>query len=587
MRFLDFPDSLEAVSGDWRSIPDIRVSNIARREIYRPPVEPGFVCWAILWKEQSGALKLSFTEATGDPAIWPPVMDFNAHDINYYLKTLVSEDAGETWTDTGWRENLDRLWEFNSDHHIRHVFELPDGTLVRNYCHCIEGVTAKMPRSLYDKNKEGASTHTFTRTSPIYDLNTKFGSIWTSDSGGRTWKETHIFDAVPSFFIQGIHPLRDGTIFALGGIMNIISLDHADEKLAFSESKDGGRSWSEPRVLLEEDDVLNPQDMGDESDFVELADGSLFVISRTAKGCFHQILIRRDADGEWRATPPEINHRMVHSGYPYMHRASDGTIFFYSHTSLVYSCDEGESWGNLPFGQAYYGQMTELSPGRMLCAVQRNIGDQPFPWRHDTSMRQTTFDYERVEVPRQFDTQAVGALAALRVGKQADFHLALEVQLSAASGIAYNVTESGYSFVALTMTVTRARLEEGAARVPQNVFVQIGEVDADTTRIHRKVCIGKAFEGSWVEFQLSREIDLMKAACSLSLADVWDATYHCFRDERKAAGTLALFTNKSAGGFRNVRFEPAALSVRENWLRPTDWMSTDPTYVSFTNTPLK
>ena len=249
----------------------------------------------------------------------------------------------------------------------------------------------------------------------------------------------------------------------------------------------------------------------------------------------------------------------------------------------MYSCDEGESWGNFPFGQAYYPQMTELAPGKMLTVVQRNIGDQPFPWRHDTSMRQRTFDYERVNVPRQHDMKAVGALATLKVGSPADFHLALELQLGAASGIAYNVTESGYRFVALTMTVTRARLGRDDAPAPQNVFLQIGEVAGGETRILRRNCIGKALEGSWVEFQLSRERDLMKAACSLSPADVWDATYHCFRDEKDGGGPLALFTNKSAGAFRNVRFEAEALSIRENWLRPTDWMSTNPTYVSYTN----
>ena len=580
MKSLHFPDDLDGLKGSWESTPDIRVSNITRRDIYHPPVEPGFVCWAILWKERAGVLKLSFAEATGNQTVWPPVMNFNAHDIRYYLKTLVSQDAGETWADTGWREDLDPLWERNSDHHIRHVFELSDGILVRNYCHCVEGVTAKQAHNVYDKSKEGVATFAFSRTAPVHDIHVKFGSIWTSGNGGETWKEIHPFRDEPPFFIQGIHPLKDGTIFALGAID---LLGDSCRKLAFSESRDTGKTWSHPRVLLENNDALNPQSIGDECDFVELDDGRLLVIQRTAKGCFLQIALHRDSEGSWHSGPAEINPMLVHSGYPYMHRASDGTIFLYSHSSMVYSCDEGETWGNFPFGQAYYGQLTELSPGRMLAVVQRNIGDQPFPWRHDTSMRQTTFDYERIGVPRQRDTQAVGALATLKIGKPADFHLAMEIQLSAASGIAYNVTESGYCFVALTMTVTMARLGKGAAAASQNAFLQIGQVEAGNTRILRRVCIGKALEGSWVEFQLSREKDLMKAACSLSLTDVWDATYHCFRDDKGGPGSVALFTNKSAGAFRNVRFEAAAQSIRENWLRPTDWMSTNPTYVPFTN----
>ena len=583
MKFMDFPNDLNAQTGEWECTPDIRVSNIARRDIYRPPVEPGFVSWAILWRERSGTLKLSFTEATGDQAIWPPVMNFNAHDIRYYLKTLVSEDAGGSWTDTGWEEPLDPLFDQNSDHHIRHVFELPDGRLMRNYSHCFEGGLMKYHRIVYDKYKEGRTTHTYSKTPDIHDMHYKVGSIWESDNGGEAWNEIHLFRDNPPFFIQGIHPLRDGTIVAIGSLDR---LDLQGQKLGFSESCDEGKTWSDPRALLENDDMLNPVSLGDECDFVELDDGRLLITLRTPKGCFRQARAERDSGGRWRCGPAEINPAIVHSGYPYMRRASDGTIFLCTHTSMMYSCDEGETWGNFPFGQAYYPQMAELAPGKMLTVVQRNIGDQPFPWRHDTSMRQKTFDYERVSVPRQCDANAVGALAALNVGSPADFHLALEVQLGAASGIAYDVTESGYGFVALTMNVTRARLGRDETPAPQNVFLQIGEVEGGETRILRRNCIGKALEGSWVEFQLSRSGDLMKAACSLSPADVWDATYHCFGDKKEGGGALALLTNKSSGAFRNVRFEAEALSIRENWLRPTDWMSTNPSYVSYTNAAL-
>ncbi len=177
MKFLNFPDDLEGLRGTWETSPDIKISNITRRDIYRPPIEPGFVCWSILWKERGGTLKLSFAEASGDPTAWPPVMDFTARDISYYLKTLVSEDGGQTWTDTGWREDLDPLWQRNSDHHIRHVFELSDGRLMRNYCHCVKGVTAKLPHILYDRKKEGRVGFSFTTTADIYDLHVKFGSI--------------------------------------------------------------------------------------------------------------------------------------------------------------------------------------------------------------------------------------------------------------------------------------------------------------------------------------------------------------------------------------------------------------------------
>ena len=66
------------------------------------------MCWAILWKETDGTLKLSFTEAGGDPATWPPSYNPNRAGVAYYLKTIVSKDEGSTWADTDWREVLDK-----------------------------------------------------------------------------------------------------------------------------------------------------------------------------------------------------------------------------------------------------------------------------------------------------------------------------------------------------------------------------------------------------------------------------------------------------------------------------------------------
>ena len=123
MKDINIRDSVHAMSGKWTAASDqIDVSHVQKRDIYRSSLEPSFVCWAILWNESGGALKLSFTEAAGDQAAWPPTYNFNSGDIEYYLKTLVSRDGGKTWADTGWREDLAPLWEVNPDHHIRHVF---------------------------------------------------------------------------------------------------------------------------------------------------------------------------------------------------------------------------------------------------------------------------------------------------------------------------------------------------------------------------------------------------------------------------------------------------------------------------------
>jgi len=283
-----------------------------------------------------------------------------------------------------------------------------------------------------------------------------------------------------------------------------------------------------------------------------------------------QLYLERDGTGAWQATPARINPFFVHSGYPQMHRASDGTVFYYCHTSIKYSCDDGETWGEIPLGFSYYGQLTEVAPGRMLAVTQKNIGDCPYPWKHDVSMRQTTFDYERIGVAEQRDEERIGALAALGVGEPGDFHVALEVRVDAAAGIAYQVTGDDYRFAALVIPGNASRLPRGKADTPQKIFLQIGKVEGGRTAVLRKVAVGTIVPGSWVELQVSRKGDFLTAACHIGADNDWDATYTCFKDEGAATGGLALFANKSTAAFRNVRFSATAEPIRDNWLRRTD-----------------
>ena len=564
MKRLHLPEDLVPGRGAWETAPDINVTNIERHDIYRSPLEPSYVCWAILWREQSGALKLSFVEATGDETAWPPVYNFNSGDIEYYLKTLVSHDNAASWSDTGWREDLDPFWELNPDNHIRHVFQLPDGRLLRNYCHSLEAKTTEGRLHLYDDAKEGQGDFPFT-PEPVQQVHGKFASIWTSGDGGETWEEICLFDCRPPIFITAIHPLRDGTIVALGALRPS-EMDFHRWRGILTQSIDAGKSWSDPVVIVENDDQLNPQGFGEECDFVELDDGGLLVIWRTDAGgdCMRQMMLTRTADGTWQAGPAVANPVFVHSGYPYMCRASDGTIFYYCHSSIKYSCDDGATWGQIPLGFSYYGQLLEVAPGRVLAVTQKNIGDCPYPWKHDTSMLQTTFDFERIGVVEQRDTIRGSALAGLNVGKPADFHVAMELRADGATGLAYQVEGDRFRFVAVTIPPDDRRPAKARGQ-EQNAFLLVGTADGDRLEVVRKIWAGKLAPGTWVDLQVTRQGEVLKTAIQLSGEEGWGSTYTCVRDDAAHAGGLALFTSHSSGAFRNLRFAPAAGEIRSNW----------------------
>jgi len=572
MNALRFPNDLQPRRGGWSTRADINVTNVEKRNIYFAPEEPSFVSWVILWTERPGALKVSFMEAGGEAGAWPPTYNFNSEHVRYYLKTLVSQDGARSWRDAGWREDLDPLWEINPDHLIRHVFELPDGRLMRGYDHAIEGETdvTDFMYHTFDKGREGTGDFPF-RPLRDFEFHPKFASIWTSDNGGERWTKTHAFTGRPAFTISALHPLRDGMIVGTGcyrvGYQDVTFSDYV---VALTESRDCGETWTDPQVIAENDNKLIPQGMTDENDFVELDDGRLLMILRTdvsgAQGsCMRQTYLERGRSGSWQAVePPRINPAFEHSGYPYMRRASDGTVFYYAHRAIKYSCDDGQTWADLPLGFSYYGQLAEIEPGRMLAMTQRNIGDAPYPWKCDASILQTTFDYERTGLVEQDDPDASGALALLDVGEATDFHAAMELRVDAASGLAYQVNESGYRFVAVTLPMNEFNAPGRAASGRQNAFVIVGEVQGGTTKITRKTCAGKVTPGSWMELQVTRKDDVLATAVKLSADE--PASYSAVRDEGSRAGRLGLFTNRSTGAFRNIRFAAAGGQIRTNWL---------------------
>lgn len=561
MNGVDLRKELKPVSGQWRTLDDLRVSDVQKKDVYRSSEEPSFVSWAILWKESGGVLKLSFTEVLGDLAAWPPVYDFNAGGIQYHVKTLVSHDEGRSWEDTLWREDLHGIPHGNSDHKVRVVSQLQDGTLLRNSWRST-GETVKRYEIVYDESK-AIEDFPFNMKGPL-DLPVLATSTARSVDGGKTWEEICLYRGKTPFLADAIHQLKDGSVVSTGALLHDWSRPETYQ-VVLVESRDGGRTWSAPQVIAGNDDPLAPQHMGEESDFVELSDGRLLLVERTDGTGMNmvQIYVSRDSHGKWHATRPTTNPAFLHSGFPHMCRASDGTIFCYTIAEMLYTCDDGATWKGLALGRSYYGQVVEASPGRMVAVTQTHIGDSWYPWRHDTTMFQTTFHYERIAVAEQADADAVGAVARLGDGALEDFHLCAEVRVDGEAGVAFNVDGDTYGFVAVVIPCNEFRAPGRAAGREQDAIMMLGMSETGRLRVLRKQGIGKVEPGSWIEVQVDRSSDTLKAAVKTSTHR--PAFYFVAREDFGRAGDVGLFTNKSTGAFRNIRIGHGGTEIRSNW----------------------
>lgn len=557
-------DRLMPSAGSWRTFPLIGTSDLEERDIYRSREEPSFVCWAILWRERDGALKLSFTEVEGDPAIWPPGYSPQGRGLAYYLKTLESRDGGASWRDTGWREDLDPRWELNFDHHIRRVIQTADGSLLRNYSRTLEGTTSPMEWIVYDEAKAFTDPFPFTAKKTI-DAHPKFASIWRSGDGGRAWTEIHRFGKESRYFITAIRQLRDGRIMSAGAVFEEWGT-WTTAKLAVSHSRDGGRAWTAPQALCGNDDALVPQGISEECDFVELDDGRLLMVVRTdAPGASMNMLrmyLAPDGPDRWSATTPAPMPESAHSGYPWLHRASDGTIFYYTLTGILYSCDDGASWHPLGFGTSYYGQLVESSPGRICAVTHANIGDGPFPYWHDTSMRQTRFRYARTIAAEQTDPRPLFALAGLDAGDRGDFHLRGEVRVDGEAGVVFDRHGDRFRFAAVVVPCNEFRTPGRDPSKEQDAVLVVGSSERGTVTVERRLLAGRVAPRSWVQLQLERHGDLVKAAAKLPGQP---AVYAVLRTGFGPPGALGLMTNRSTGAFRGVAIDGAPREFRSSW----------------------
>jgi len=561
-------------SGQWSVGPaSVEVYDIEDRDIYQPSQEPGFVCWVILWQEADGTLKCGFTEASGDPALWPPSYNFNSPGIDYYTKTLVSHDGGETWTDTGWQEPQDPRWIRNPDHHWRRTVVMPDGSLLRLMPHTIEGLVEKSRTYVYDESLEGKEHDGLPKGFPFRkhdDVMTyaKRTAIWRSTDGGKSWNEIFC-DPDSQFFGSGFLRCQDGHLVTVGTVY-LPESHEGSEGVDICESLDGGESWSQPRRVIRAEGEFKEVKFTEENDVVELPDGRLLVVCRTSGQTDYgvQAYLTRTGPGEYEATDIKFTP-MFHASNPILLQCSDGTIWFAGDGgSQFVTVDEGGSWQELPICETYYAQMVEVAPGRLLNITQYQIGDDAFPHRHDASIRQTSFSYRRADMIEQSNAEASLALSVIDVPPSKDTHLHASVRADGCSGLAFRIQPDAAEYYVYMLQIEPE--EAGEVKPGQSVdaFHLLGKVSGGQMTTLRRRYIGEIELGEWLQMQVRTQGELLQVALAQEGQNHRArkrAFYLSMREQSLSQGGIGLVTVSSTGAFKSLEVAPSSQLIRDTW----------------------
>ena len=168
----------------------------------------------------------------------------------------------------------------------------------------------------------------------------------------------------------------------------------------------------------------------------------------------------------------------------------------------------------------------------------------------------------------QTDPAAVMAVGALE-GEYRDFHIYADIRADGECGIAFDVTKNEYGFAGVVIPYNEFRAPGRAAKEERSAALVIGRCESGKVTVSRRVGLGKILPGSWVEMQIDRSGDILKAAVKAREGD-WmtgqmPAAYLTIRCAPKSSGKLGFFTNLSTGAFKNVRISSESMEIRSNW----------------------
>ena len=381
-----------------------------------------------------------------------------------------------------------------------------------------------------------------------------------SGDEGRTWEKLVCIESRTPVVLTGFHRLKNDLLVAVGALLEG-NLPYG-LKAVIVDSADDGKTWSEPQIFAVNSDLV--RGVCEESDFVELDDGSLLVISRVvgSDGRNIQSRLKRNPSGQWEVLEQTAPGNFIRTGYPAMCRAQDGTIFHDRGTSLLYSCDDGRNWEPLFLGCTYYGKLVETSPRHMLSISQNNIGDSAYPWRHDAGITQCAFSYRRYRRWGQDGATGTARITRTPVG---DCHLALALEMSDSCSIVLGGDpENGYF----------ARLVSRKMENSRSLFFEMGKLVNGKPDVRRIWCVAPAAPEGKFEMQLDRQGGVLKAAVKLnegSWASRQDPPFYlAINIEEDFRGELYCRL-EGKGELSDIRFAPAGgIFIRDNWQNPEE-----------------
>ena len=552
-------------SGTWH-VDNSRIDflDIDVDDIYSSPEEPGWIEWVQRpWRENDGAIKISFMQITGNPALSPSYRPWYERFAAKYRPPMTWEQFGSGGMLLG-----------------------PE-----------DAVATTRLELIILRSRDAGETWEDCSSEPPEEFMELLES-----TGGKDQEPLIVHEPISPKVLRFAHKYNSGLLNMPGAIIRcrdgrmVSTLSNRKNKkgalLGVRESLDDGKTWSDIQYISPEgSDPAIVNGASEENAMVELDNDRILVVVRGSRP--FQTYLTRIGPGQYQATPPTWTP-MPHSGNPELLRCSDGVIWYWGIQGHWYTADDGQTWRQATNQfKSYYGKMIETSPNHVLAVSQYLIHDSPYPYSLDSSVRQYRFSYRRSGILHQTDDEPSLAVASQSNSEHTDVHIRADVRVDGANGIAFRIQNGGRSYYVFSVILPgseaydlwfppeiearklaspHAGEEEDRTMATGHPMCVLGRIDEGQLTVLRatklltetdEFSLGEVHPGDWLQMQVKVSGDLIQAAARKSKGQ--PATYVGARDASYSSGRVGLMTDRSTGAFKNVCVWDKALMIREMW----------------------